>query len=381
VSSREAPKRVLHIVSAMDRGGTETLIMNIYRNIDRTKIQFDFVTHVTHKGDYDDEIMELGGKIYRIPSLGQLGPISYVRQLMKLMSSNSFIAVHSHTDYQSGFPTLAAKMCGIKNRICHSHSNNWPRRNALKDKVLLVLLQTTMKLSATKFCSCSMEAAEFIFGEKLSKKGGVSLLKNGIELGSFTDHVPNSKEDVLHELNLPDETKLLGHVGRFSESKNQSFLLKVIKKLVEEDNRYVALLAGDGPLQTQVKNEAERLGIINNVKFLGIRTDIPRLMKAFDVFLFPSIFEGFGIVTIEAQSSGTPCVVANSVPRSTDMGLGMIEYIGLDESLEVWCDAIKKAFATDRPKSKEIIKKVTERGYDIRNNIDDWLELYLDPAI
>jgi glycosyltransferase EpsF len=372
----EEPKRILHIVSSMDRGGAETLIMNVYRNLDRSRVQFDFITHTTDMGDYEDEIVQLGGRIFTIPSLGQLGPLLYMKELVKIMSANSFIAVHTHTDYQGGFPALAAKLSGIKKRICHSHSTDWPKGSRFLDKVTLKALQTIIKFSATNYCSCSKEAAKFLFGPRMVNSGKVSILKNGIDITEFSIVDNNSKNNVMEELNLQENTKVIGHVGRFSDSKNHIFILKVLKKLLEEDDHYVAVLIGDGPNKSQVEKEAKKLGVLNHLKFLGIREDIPRLMKAFDIFLFPSKFEGFGIVTLEAQCSGTPCVIADTVPKTTDMGLGLTTFISLGESLDTWCNKVKEAISMERPDNRLIIENVTNRGYNIRNNVNDWIDLY-----
>ena len=233
--------RVLHIVSAMDRGGAETLLMNVYRNLDRSKLQFDFVAHRSNKGNFDDEIRQLGGEIYNIPSLGNVGPISYVKKLAEIMASNPFIAVHSHTDYQSGFPALAAKIAGIPHRICHSHSNNWPMNGSFKQNILLKGLQSLIKFSATQYCSCSQEAGAFLFGQKAVERNQVTILKNGIDLSQYLDETI-TKTNVTRELGLNQDAKIIGHVGKFSESKNQIFILKVLKELVNKDKRYVALL-------------------------------------------------------------------------------------------------------------------------------------------
>lgn len=166
----EHPVRILHIVSSMGRGGAESLIMNIYRMIDRSEIQFDFITHSKGEEDYDEEIKLMGGRIYRIASLGSSGPINYMKSLVKIMSANNYAAIHAHTDYQSGFPALAAKLCGISTRICHSHSNNWLKNSSFKEMFVLRGLQTMIKLSATKYCSCSEEAAKFLFGKKTYQK-------------------------------------------------------------------------------------------------------------------------------------------------------------------------------------------------------------------
>ncbi|WP_249313310.1 glycosyltransferase family 1 protein [Lederbergia citrea] len=360
----------------MGRGGAETLIMNIYRNIDRTKVQFDFIIHSQDKEDssYDDEIKSMGGEIYSIPSLGTTGPIKYIKSLIDVMSANNYIAIHAHTDYQSGFPALAAKICGIENRICHSHSNNWLKRNSLKEIVMLKTLQGLIKFSATKFCSCSEEAAEFLFGKRRNNR--VQILNNGIDISKYIDIDPDSRNSVLKELHLEEDVKIIGHVGRFSESKNQMFILKVLKTLVEEDPSFVAILIGEGPLRGTIEKEAKKLGLLEHIRFLGIRSDIARLMNAFDIFLFPSLFEGFGIVMLEAQSSGTPCIASTFVTNSTDMGLGLVTYIDLEDDMDKWCDHINAAIVMDRPNKQSIIKNISNLGFSIQESLNDWLRLY-----
>lgn len=369
------PKRVLHIVSAMNRGGAETLLMNVYRNINRDQIQFDFVSHTTVKEDYEEEIHKLGGRIFKISSLGQQGAISYVKELRRLMSFYPFAAVHIHTDFQGGFPALAAKKSGIKKRICHSHSNNWPKGSSLSAKILLIALQALIRFSATNYSSCSLEAGQFLFGRKMMVKQKVKILKNGIDIESFKNTDSQFRQKLISEFHLPNQAKILGHVGRFSDSKNQQFILKVLKKLVEEDASFVALMVGDGPLRKEVEKETNRLGIRNQVYFLGVREDVSNLMKGFDVFLFPSKFEGFGIVALEAQCAGIPCVISDTVPRSTDMGLELASYIPLEE-LDSWCSQVKKSLLISRPEPEIIAEQISKSGYSIQTTIGDWLQLY-----
>ncbi|MFJ8412538.1 glycosyltransferase family 1 protein [Bacillus paramycoides] len=368
--------RVLHIVSAMNRGGAETLLMNIYRNIDKSQVQFDFVSHRTEKCDYDEEIAVLGGKVYRIPSLGQVGPLAYIKELTKIMSDNRYVAVHAHTDYQGGFAAVAAKMAGIKKRVCHSHSNNWPQGVGIKAKITLKVLRSIIKYAGTDYCACSIEAARFLFGKRIINDNRLELIKNGIDINQFTDVDMRDVASVKKELNIPDEAKIIGHIGRFSESKNHIFILQVLKEILKRDVNFIAVLVGDGPLKSSIELKAKELGINNNIRFLGVRKDIPRLLKAFDVFLFPSLFEGFGIVTLEAQCSGTPCVVADTIPRNTDMGLGIMSFISLDEKLEVWSGEINKALLKEKPERSKIINNISKLGFDINSNIPDWLSLY-----
>ncbi|MDR7239985.1 glycosyltransferase family 1 protein [Neobacillus drentensis] len=375
MESKEYPERVLQIVSTMDRGGAETLLMNIYRNLDREKIQFDFITHNAQKGDFNDEIISLGGNIFQLPSLGEVGPIHYLIQLKKIMTATNYIAVHCHTDFQGGFPAIAAKISGIEKRICHSHSNGWPMGDGKRAKLILYALQTLIKMTATNYCSCSTEAAEFLFGKQAVKKGKVDILKNGIDIASFMN-IDNCRESVIQELSLPKEVKILGHIGRFSESKNHRFILSVLKKLLDKDPSFVALLVGDGPLKRQIEQEAENLGIIKDIRFLGVRDDVPRLLKAIDVLIFPSLFEGFGIVALEAQCAGTPCVVSDAVPKTTDMGLNLISYRSLEDDLNIWSQEIENATLVKTPEKTLICNNIIKNGFSIQENVSKWLSLY-----
>ncbi|WP_057912981.1 glycosyltransferase family 1 protein [Peribacillus muralis] len=370
------PIRILHIVSAMDRGGAETIIMNIYRNLDRNKIQFDFITHSTKKEDFEEEILALGGNIMKIPSLGKTGPLSYLKELKRIMSSKHYHAVHAHTDYLAGFPVLAAKMSGIKIRICHSHSDNWSKGNLFKERLTLKALQALMKVSANRYCSCSHEAAKFMFGKQTLRQGKVTILKNGINVGEFTGTKIDSRDRIMKEFGLKENAKIIGHVGRFSDSKNHQFILRLMHELVKNDRSFFALLVGDGPLRQEIEHKAKALGIMENIKFLGVRTDIPRLMKGFDVFLFPSLFEGFGIAALEAQGSGTPCILSDTIPKSIDMNLGLLSFISLNEPLDVWCNEVNASLLLAAPDDEAIQCKIATNGYDIYGNVKEWIKLY-----
>ncbi|MGO4496777.1 glycosyltransferase family 1 protein [Paenibacillus sp. 2RAB27] len=371
----ENKHRILHIVSAMKRGGAETLLMNVHRNLNTSKIQFDYVSHSSETCDYDDEISSLGGRIYRVPSLGQSGPLSYINHLKKIMSSQDYDAVHAHTDYQSGIVTLAAKMAGIQKRVCHSHSNNWGRGDGFKEKMILKTLRAIIKYSATDYCACSIDAARFLFGEVYTNKQRVRLLKNGIDINQFTQYT-DTDYCVRQELGIAIGSKIIGHIGRFSESKNHQFLLRILKQMLEDGKDVVAVLVGDGPLMQLIEEESTRMGVYNQIRFLGVRSDIPRLMRAFDVFVFPSLFEGFGIVMLEAQGSGTPCIAADTVPKTTDLDLGLISFVSLNDPIEKWTKEIDKAFLKERPDDHQITSHFVRSGFDIKQNIQDWMVLY-----
>ncbi|HFK1765858.1 glycosyl transferase family 1 [Bacillus wiedmannii] len=372
---QERPKRVLHIVSAMDRGGAETLLMNVYRNIDREIVQFDFVSHKSEESDYDKEIIALGGKIHRISSLGQLGPLSYIKELVKVMSDNQYVAAHAHTDYQGGIVAIAAKIAGIKIRICHSHSNNWPMGSGIKGKVLLSFLRTVITYVGTNYCACSVESARFLFQKNIDNSK-VKIMKNAIDINQFVNVNIQDDNTVRDEFNIPVEKKVIGHIGRFSESKNHIFILKVFNEVLKYDPNFMLVLVGDGPLKNSIELESKRLGIYEKVRFLGVRKDIPRIIRMFDVFLFPSLFEGFGIVALEAQCAGVPCVVANTITKNVDMGLGIISFVSLDENLKIWSVEIQRVLEKEKLNTEIIADTISKLGFDIKSNIPEWLLLY-----
>ncbi|MGG2937776.1 glycosyltransferase family 1 protein [Bacillus pacificus] len=376
MSEMEGKQRVLHIVSAMNRGGAETLLMSIYRKIDRDRVQFDFVSHRSEECDFDGEIKEMGGKIFHISSLGQKGPWKYIKQLVKIMSQDQYVAVHVHTDYQGGVVALAAKIAGIKKRICHSHSNNWLMGSGVKAKVTLQVLKLIIKYAATDYCACSTEAATFLFGNRAVKKNRVYLLKNGIDVDQFSDWNMEAAYHLKRELQIPDKSKIIGHIGNFSESKNHFFILRILERLLQKDKNFVAVLVGDGPLRNAIELKAREMGIANHIWFLGVRSDIPRILQIFDVLLFPSLFEGFGIVTLEAQCSGVSCVVSDNVPQEVDMGANLVTFIHLEEELNVWLEEICKSLLKEKPEKSLIANHISNLGYDINSNILNWLSLY-----
>ncbi|UPG64507.1 glycosyltransferase [Metabacillus endolithicus] len=178
------------------------------------------------------------------------------------------------------------------------------------------------------------------------------------------------------ELNIPNSSKILGHVGTFSKSKNQQFILNILKEIINSRTDIYVVFVGEGPLKKEIETEAKRYKLENHVRFLGVRNDIARLMQAFDVLLFPSIFEGFGIVTIEAQSLGTPCIASNNVTTKTDMGLGIIKYLALNRNVEEWIQEISNTFEFERQDQEEIMRHIVGNGYNIIDIIPEWLSLY-----
>lgn len=353
------PIRILHIVTYMGRGGLETMLMNYYRAIDRTKVQFDFLTHRDFRADYDDEIEALGGKIYRLPSLNPFSR-SYLGALDRFFAEHpEYRIVHSHLDCMSAIPLKAAKKHGVPVRIGHAHNSNQPR----DAKYLLKLFyKRLIARNATQLFACSDEAGRWMFGD-----ADFRVLNNAIDAGRYAFD-PAVRGEVRHELDLPADALVVGHVGRFDPQKNHRFLVEIFEKMPEDAR---LLLVGDGVLRPDVEQQAEALGIRDRVLFTGVRTDVDRLLQAMDVFLMPSLFEGLPVSIVEAQAAGLPCLISDKVPiecKKTEL----VTQIPLEASPAEWAEAVLSAAEAPRG---DTLAQIREAGFDIRANAE-WLQNY-----
>lgn len=355
------PVRILHIVSYMQRGGLETLIMNCYRHIDREKLQFDFIVHRDFRSDYDDEIEAMGGKIYRLPRLNPFS-INYKKALLDFFRNHpEYRIVHCHLDCMSALPLGAAKRCGVPVRIAHAHNSNQDKdwKYPLKRIYMRKIPET-----ATHFFACSEVAGQWMFPNQ-----DVTVINNGIETDKF-NFDPVLRAVVREELGLKQEL-VLGHVGRFMPQKNHMFLLDVFAEVHKRVPDAKLLLMGTGPLEEQVREKVEKLNLEKNVCFLGVRSDVNRVLQAVDVFLLPSLYEGLGISAVEAQTAGARCVLSDAVPEVCCM-TNLVDFVSLEEPPSHWADIILEENTSSRmDHSSEIISA----GYDIQKTAD-WLQVF-----
>ena len=352
------PIRILHIVTYMGRGGLETMIMNYYRNIDRSKVQFDFLTHRKERWDYDDEIEKLGGKIYRLPRLNPFSP-SYLKALDGFFKEHKeYKIVHCHQDCLSGIPLKYAKKNGVPFTIAHSH-------NANQDKNLKYLVKLIAKKNIGKYSNhlfaCGKEAGEWMF-----KTSDFEILNNAIDTKRYIYNEEKSLE-MKEKLGVTDKF-VIGHVGRFRLQKNHSFIIDIFKEVCKKEPNSTLLLVGDGPLEEEIKKKVDDLGLLDKVKFLGARDDVNDLMQAMDVFMLPSLYEGFGIVLIEAQASGLKCVISDSIPTDAII-TKKVKRLSLDDDISIWA----KEILSNKSERKEGTKDIEKSKYDITSNAK-WLE-------
>ena len=353
------PIRILHIVTYMGRGGLETMLMNYYRAIDRTKVQFDFLTHRDFRADYDDEIEALGGKIYRLPNLNPFGR-SYLGALDRFFREHpEYRIVHSHLDCMSAIPLKAAKKLGVPVRIAHSHSS---RQDRDLKYPLKLLFKRGIFGQATQLFACGKEAGKWMFGTD-----DFRVLNNAIDAERYRFD-PEVRQEVRRELGIPADAPVVGHVGRFMAPKNHGFLLRIFAELPDHAR---LLLVGDGELRAENEHLAEELGIRDRVIFAGLRSDVDRMLQAMDVFVFPSLYEGLPLSIIEAQAAGLPCLISDKVPiecKKTEL----VTQIPLDASPAEWAEAVLSAAEAPRG---DTLAQIREAGFDIRTNAE-WLQNY-----
>ena len=356
--------RVLHVVTTMNRGGLETMLMNYYREIDKSKVQFDFLEHRSDESDYDQEIKMLGGRIYRVPRLNPFS-IRYKSILRKFFKEHpEYQIVHVHQDCLSAIALKEAKKCGVKFRIAHSHSSNQD-----KNWKLLLKLYYKRKISgyATDLIACSQEAGKWMFCGS-----DFRVLNNAIDSKKYV-YSESVREKIRKKFQISEETLVVGHVGRFCYPKNHLYLLDIFKK-ISDQTEAILLLVGDGELREEIENRIVQLELENRVILTGVRSDVPELLQAMDVFLFPSLYEGLGIVTIEAQASGLPCLISDKVPiecKKTDL----VHQISLEEDSTYWANEAIKFSKIER---ENMLKKIQMSGFDIVENTKELMDFYLD---
>lgn len=354
--------RVLHVVTYMGRGGLETMIMNYYRNLDRSRIQFDFLVHREFKADYEDEILQLGGKIYRMPVLNPVSP-SYHQALNRFFKEHPYDIVHSHLDCLSVYPLHAAYKNGVKIRIAHAH-------NKSQDKNLKYILKyLSMKRTpryATNLFACSKEAGDWMFSGREFR-----VMSNAIVAEDYRYSLETRKR-MREQLGIKDEL-VIGNVARFHPQKNHKFLIDVFSCIVKERPDAKLLLVGGGDGESSLRKKVEDLDLKDQVMFLGVRSDIPELLQAMDLFVFPSLYEGLGIAALEAQAAGLPCFLSDGVPKECAV-TEQVTYLSLEQSAHQWANAILKVVSQNRD-TEANINAIKENGYDIQKNAE-WLEKF-----
>ncbi len=358
--------RVLHVFGRMNRGGAETFIMHVYRHIDRGRVQFDFAVHSPQPGHYDEEIRQLGGRIFILPRPRPATLPAYWQAFKKVLRHKGpFVAVHSHVHFFSGIPLAIAKDQGVPVRIAYSHSTSDGKGDNLFRRMYRWYMLRLIRKSATHLLGNSRASCEALYGPLCWRDGRVEIMRLCIDPAPFA-LLPQDRRALRSKLGLPLDAILVGHVGRFDRPKNHRFLVEIFCVLARRLPDARLVLVGDGPLRREVERWVAEKGLEERVHFLGVRTDVPEIMGCLDVFLFPSLWEGLGIVLVEAQAAGVSCVVSDVVPDEADLGLGLWYPTSLSAGPETWAERVVEALGASPPPWEVREQALRTHGYDAR---------------
>lgn len=359
------PIRVLNVFMELDRGGAETFVMNVYRNIDRTKVQFDFLVHGNKIGAYEEEIQKFGGRIYRLPLMTDF--FAYKKAIKQFFDNHpEYIIIHSHASELGLFIFHEAKKRGIPYRICHAHSA--PQGVSVKSLLRYLFKKATTGYS-NEFFACSDKAGIWQYG----KHHQYTVVKNGISVKDFAFDI-TIREEVREQLGIHKKL-VIGHVGRFEMPKNHSLIIDVFERVSNKIDS-VLLLVGDGSLRSEIEKKVRDKGLTDKVFFLGSQQNVSKYLNAMDIFMFPSVFEGLGIVMIEAQANGLRSYVSDRIPPEAIV-TDLVTKISLSQSPSQWAERmISDLRQTCNRKEYAVIVK--DSGYDIEEVAVFFEEYYLD---
>ena len=352
---REQPVRVAQIIGKLSAGGVEAVLYNYYRFIDKSKFQFDFFYDADSAVAPPPDLTGMGARFYRIPPYQQLP--AYIKALEGYFRANQYAIVHSNMNTLAVFSLFAAWRAGVPVRIVHNHST--AGKGETKKNVLKYILRPFAGVFATERCACSRYAGAWMFGKKAVESGKVTIFNNAIDCAKYR-YNERLRQDVRHELGVEGHF-VVGHVGRFCYQKNHEFLIDLFAEVHRQEPGAVLLLVGGGELEQAVRAKVNAKGLESAVLFLGVRQDVWRLYQAMDCFVLPSRYEGLGMVGIEAQAAGLPCVFSREVPDEAAITEN-VRYLALDAPVSVWAKAVLASRDFVRKDTLEAIRKA---GFDI----------------
>lgn len=361
--------RVAVIMGKWGSGGVEAVVMNYYTHLDHSKIQYDFICDEDSTLIPKEKIEKLGGRVIICPPYQKV--FKYIKFLENLFKKNKYQIVHSNLTTMSVFSLYAAKKAGVPIRICHGH--NTYNIKEFKKTILKYLLKPFSKKYATNYFACSQLAGKWLFGKKTFDEGKVFLINNAIDLDyfKFNEKIRNKKRK---ELQINDDTLVVGHIGRFVAQKNHLFIIDIFNELHKKNPNSILLLIGEGSLLDEVKNKVDILDLKKHVMFLGVRNDISELYQIMDVFILPSLYEGLPVVGIEAQASGLPCLFSNRVTKEAKI-LKSTKFLDINDSLENWAESILKENIKNRINPYD---DFTKKGFNIDIESKKLMDIYIE---
>ena len=369
----EKPIRVLHVLGATNLGGAESRIMDLYRHIDREKIQFDFLIHTKKEGFFDQEIKQLGGKIYHLPSFRVYNYFVYKKACREFFAAHKeFQTVQGHMTSTAFIYLPIAKKAGVPMTIAHA-------RSAGVDKGLKGWITKFIRRNLYRKCdymfSCSDLAASAVFGEKQYKDGKVVFVPNAVDTKDFAPD-EHMREKIRREYGL-ENSFVIGHVGRFHYAKNHEFILDIFTEVLNQNKKAKLFLLGDGPRRQEMEEKAAELGIKESVIFAGNQNPVAPYYQAMDAFLFPSRFEGMPGTVVEAQAAGLPCLIADTITKQVKV-TELVTFLSLEQSAKLWAEQLNRIAAEQKiQKNAETEIDLSKTNYDVNYQVKQYEQFYL----
>lgn len=366
----ESPIRVLHVIGAMNRGGAESMLMSLYRDVDKAKIQFDFLEFADGVSDFSAEIEELGGRILKCKwSQSPNGFLSTQKAVANLIRDEGpYAAVHSHTLFASGAVLNAARAAGVPVRIAHSHTTS-DAGTGLAERSYRAAARWLIQRNATARVACSPDAGRYLFGHAFADNGGI-VVPNSVDLKRFRPRTSSTAEP----RDSTTKKVTLVSVARFEPVKNHRFLVELADELRARDVGFTMKFVGHGSLKSAITAKISERDLGNRIEMLGLRSDVEEVLRDSDALVMPSLWEGLPVALVEAQATGLPCLVSDTVTRDADLGLGLLKYLPID-SVSAWADAIEAGFP-HRSTLQEVNDALSARGYTVEASLEKLLPLY-----
>jgi glycosyltransferase involved in cell wall biosynthesis len=364
----DQPIRILQVVLGLNQTGIDNVVMDLYRHIDRTRFQFDFVVFGSDEGTHEREVTQLGGRIFHVPTRTS-NPWRSIQALGRIFKDHSYKIIHSHQDCLSGQVLKIAKKCGVAVRVAHAHTTNLPsgwRRHYYR------INKNSIPKYANFFIGCTERSGRWMFGEDVVNSPKFEVLKNAIDTRRFS-YDDKLRSNYRKKLGCEEATVVI-HIGRLAYAKNHTFLFKIFKEYRNLDARAQLLIIGDGELRAALKQEVKDQGLTDSVSFMGARNDIPELLNAADIMVMPSLFEGLPLTCIESQTAGLKTLISDTIDPIV-VFTSIIESRSLEHSPKEWADHMHSMLQDDLPRRNFVHEAIAAR-FDITNQAEHLMELY-----
>lgn len=368
----KSPLRVLHCVGSMDRGGAETWLIRVLRNIDRTDFQLDFCCLSGRPGVYAPEIRTLGMNVHLCRLSRNVWDFN--RRFRTILEQGRYDIVHSHVHYFSGDILRQAKTAGIPGRIAHSHNSSDGRSSSLSRYAYRKWMQSWIQRYANAGIAVAQEAGASLFGQRWQEDPRWRIIRCGIEIEPYIKTTDQAQ--ARRSLGLPVDSLIIGHVGRFSEQKNHRFLIELASDLARVKANALFLLVGDGPLRGSIEQMIKDAGVENQFRLTGLREDVPDLLSTMDVLVMPSLHEGLPVVGMEAQAAGVPCLFSDRITRETVIIPEIVRFLPLEAPIFQWTQGLLELAAAPRVDAAARTAAFEQAGYTIEQSVRQLSDLY-----